>query len=85
MPKVVIYATAWCPYCIGARRLLDEKGVNYVEIRVDLKPEQRAIMINKSRRRTVPQVFIDDRPIGGYDDLARLDRAGELDILLGLA
>lgn len=85
MPKVVVYATAWCPYCIGARRLLDSKGVDYTEIRVDLKPEQRAIMTNKSHRRTVPQIFIDDRPIGGYDDLARLEQTGELDILLRLA
>lgn len=85
MSKVIIYATAWCPYCIRARRLLDSKGINYTEIRIDLEPEQRAIMIEKSRRRTVPQIFIDDQPIGGYDDLARLERARELDTLLGLA
>jgi glutaredoxin 3 len=84
VPKVVIYATAWCPYCIRARRLLNDKGIDYTEIRVDLEPEQRAIMINKSRRRTVPQIFIDDQSIGGYDDLVRLERARELDTLLGL-
>ncbi|ADE13246.1 glutaredoxin 3 [Nitrosococcus halophilus Nc 4] len=85
MPKVVMYTTAWCPYCIGARRLLDDKGIGYKEIRVDLEPEQRAIMIDRSRRRTVPQIFIDDQSIGGFDDLVRLDRARELDTLLGLA
>ncbi|ABA56575.1 glutaredoxin 3 [Nitrosococcus oceani] len=85
MPKVVMYATLWCPYCIGARRLLDSKGIDYTEIRVDLEPEQRAVMINKSHRRTVPQIFINDQPIGGYDELAQLERARELDVLLGLA
>lgn len=65
--------------------MLDDKGVDYAEIRVDLEPEQRAIMISKSCRRTVPQIFIDDRPIGGYDDLAQLERSRELDTLLGLA
>jgi glutaredoxin 3 len=85
LPKVVIYATAWCPYCIRARRLLDDKGIDYTGIRVDLEPEQRTIMIDKSRCRTVPQIFIDDQPIGGYDDLVRLERARELDTLLGLA
>jgi glutaredoxin 3 len=85
VPKVVIYATAWCPYCIRARRLLDSKGIDYAEIRVDLEPQQRAIMIDKSHRRTVPQIFIDDQPIGGYDDLVRLERTRKLDTLLGLA
>ncbi|QBQ53762.1 glutaredoxin 3 [Nitrosococcus wardiae] len=85
MPKVVMYTTAWCPYCIGARRLLDDKGVDYKEIRVDLEPEQRAIMIARSRRRTVPQIFIDDQSIGGFDDLVRLEQARELNTLLGLA
>jgi glutaredoxin 3 len=85
VPKVVIYATAWCPYCIKARSLLEGKGIDYTEIRVDLEPEQRAIMFDKSGYRTVPQIFIGDQPIGGYDDLVRLERARELDTLLGLA
>ncbi|ADJ27022.1 glutaredoxin 3 [Nitrosococcus watsonii] len=85
MPKVEMYATLRCPYCIGARRLLDSKGIDYTEIRVDLEPEQRAIMINKSHRRTVPQIFINDQPIGGYDELAQLEQTRELDVLLGLA
>nr|WP_096527679.1 glutaredoxin 3 [Candidatus Nitrosoglobus terrae] len=79
-----MYATAHCPYCIRARSLLTSKGIDYTEIRVDLEPEQRAIMINKSGHRTVPQIFINDQPIGGCDDLMILDREGDLDRLLGL-
>jgi glutaredoxin 3 len=85
MPKVVMYATARCPYCIRARQLLDRKGIHYAEIRVDLVPAQRAAMIRKSRRQTVPQIFINEQPVGGYDDLVRLERTRELDTLLGLA
>jgi glutaredoxin 3 len=84
MPQVVIYATATCPYCTRARRLLDRKGVPFTEIPVDQDPGQWDAMSARSRRDTVPQVFIDDRHVGGYDDLARLDACGELDPLLGL-
>ncbi|HYN78598.1 MAG TPA: glutaredoxin 3 [Lamprocystis sp. (in: g-proteobacteria)] len=84
MPQVVIYATASCSYCVRARALLQRKGVEFTEIRVDGHPEQRREMIQRSRRHTVPQVFIDDHHVGGYDDLARLDKRGELDALLGL-
>lgn len=84
MPKVVMYCTAVCPYCINAERLLGSKGVTEIEkIRIDLQPELREPMIEKTGRRTVPQIFIDDRHVGGYDDMAALDRSGELDRLLG--
>lgn len=83
MPKVVMYSTAVCPYCIRAEALLARKGVTDIEkIRVDLDPAQREEMIERTGRRTVPQIFIDDRHIGGFDDLAALDHAGGLDPLL---
>lgn len=84
MPQVVMYATPDCGYCTRARRLLHRKGVEFTEIAVDQDPAQRRIMIERSRRHTVPQVFIDERHVGGYDDLAQLDAYGELDALLGL-
>ncbi len=81
--KVVMYSTAVCPYCIRAENLLQRKGVREIEkIRVDLQPELRLEMMEKTGRRTVPQIYIGDRHVGGYDDLAALDRAGELDKLL---
>jgi glutaredoxin 3 len=83
MPKIEVYTTAICPYCIRAKRLLDRKGVRYQEIRVDLDRNQMAIMLDRSRRQTVPQIFIDGLHVGGYDDMARLDVRGELDPLLG--
>jgi glutaredoxin 3 len=83
--EVVMYSTAWCPYCDRARALLKRKGVSYTEIKVDEEPEQRAAMLQRSGgRRSVPQIFIGTRHIGGYDDMYALDRAGELDSLLGL-
>lgn len=83
MAKIIMYSTATCPYCIRAEQLLQRKGVTEIEkIRVDLQPELRAEMIEKTGRRTVPQIYIDDRHIGGYDELATLDRAGQLDELL---
>lgn len=82
MPKIEVYATAICPYCVRAKRLLERKGVAYQEIRVDGDPEQLRIMMARSQRRTVPQIFIDDRHVGGFDDLARLDAHGQLDALL---
>jgi len=81
--KIVMYCTAVCPYCINAERLLLRKGVTEIEkIRVDLDPEQRLIMEQRSQRRTVPQIFIGDRHIGGFDDMVELDQAGELAPLL---
>jgi glutaredoxin 3 len=81
--RVVMYSTAVCPYCIMAERLLKAKGVETIEkIRVDLEPEQRADMMHKTGRRTVPQIYIGDTHVGGFDDLSALDREGKLDGLL---
>ena len=83
MAKVLMYSTGVCPYCIQAERLLKAKGVASIDkIRVDLQPEQRAEMMAKTGRRTVPQIYIGDTHVGGFDDLAALDRAGGLDSLL---
>lgn len=83
MAGIVMYSTAVCPYCINAERLLLSKGVGEIEkIRVDLDPAQRAIMEARSGRRTVPQIFIDGQHVGGFDDIAALDRAGKLMPLL---
>lgn len=83
MSKVLMYTSAICPYCINAERLLRNKGVNEIEkIRVDLQPELRQQMMEKTGRRTVPQIYIDERHIGGFDDLRALDLAGGLDPLL---
>ena len=82
MANVIVYSSAHCPYCVMAKQLLDRKGVDYEEIRVDLDPSRREEMMKKSRQRTVPQIFIDDRPIGGCDDLYALDAQGMLDRLL---
>jgi glutaredoxin 3 len=83
MAKIVMYTTEVCPYCIRAEQLLQRKGVTEIEkIRVDLQPELRINMVEKTGRRTVPQIFINDQHIGGYDDLAALDQAGGLNALL---
>jgi glutaredoxin 3 len=82
MPKVLMYCTASCPYCVAAERLLVGKGVPIDKVRVDLEPQRRAEMMKKSGQRTVPQIWIGDRHIGGCDDLHALDDAGELDPLL---
>jgi glutaredoxin 3 len=81
--KVSMYITGFCPYCGMAERLLQAKGVADIEkIRVDLDPAQRAEMMKRTRRRTVPQIYIGDTHVGGFDDLSALDRAGRLDPLL---
>ena len=86
MAHVLIYATAACPYCQAAERLLARKGVSDVErVRVDLQPERRAEMQQKSGRDTVPQIWIDGRHIGGSDELHGLDESGQLDKLLAKA
>ncbi|RME53099.1 MAG: thioredoxin-disulfide reductase [Deltaproteobacteria bacterium] len=82
MADVVIYTTDYCPYCHRAKKLLDQKGVPYEEIDVTNDPEQRRIMMERSGRRTVPQIFINGCPIGGCDDLYALEDSGELDRLL---
>jgi glutaredoxin 3 len=81
---VVMYKTKVCPYCVMTGMLLKKKGVSWREVDVTFDTELRQEMEERSGRRTVPQIFIDDFSVGGYDDLARLDRAGELDGLLGL-
>jgi glutaredoxin 3 len=80
--RVLMYATAACPFCQSAERLLRDKGVPIDKIRVDLEPARRGEMVQKSGRRTVPQIWIGERHIGGCDDLYALDRAGKLDPLL---
>jgi len=83
MANIVMYATGTCPYCVNAERLLRSKGVTEIEkIRVDLDPAKRAEMMEKTGRRTVPQIFIGSRHIGGFDDLYALDVAGSLEPLL---
>ena len=82
MSRVLMYCTAACPFCQAAERLLVEKGVKIDKVRVDLEPARRAEMQQKSGRRTVPQIWIGERHIGGCDDLYDLDRQGGLDPLL---
>ncbi|MCC2976379.1 glutaredoxin 3 [Sphingomonas sp. PL-96] len=83
MAKIEIYTKAFCPYCTRAKRLLDSKGAAFEEVDISMGGERRAEMIQRANgRTTVPQVFIDDRHIGGSDDLAALDRQGGLDPLL---
>jgi glutaredoxin 3 len=82
-PRITMYTTAYCGYCRRAERLLASKGVDDIEqIRVDELPDARAAMIERTGRRTVPQIYIGDFHVGGYDELAALDRAGRLDELL---
>lgn len=78
-----MYTTAVCPYCVRAEQLLKRKGVLEIDkVRVDLQPELRIAMMEKTGRRTVPQIYINGEHVGGYDDLASLDRAGALDKML---
>jgi len=84
-PKVEIYSKDYCPYCVKAKSLFDHKGVEYTEIRIDLEPEQRDVMIERGGgARTVPQIFINDQHLGGCDDVHSLDRQGKLDELLAI-
>lgn len=82
MRAVRVYSSLMCPYCVMAKRLLDDKGVRYEEIRVDLEPGQRQEMMRITGRRTVPQIFVGETHVGGFDDLSALERAGRLDPLL---
>ncbi|MGH8750784.1 MAG: glutaredoxin 3 [Burkholderiales bacterium] len=83
MPGIKMYATGVCPYCLMAERLLRAKGVTEIsKIRVDLEPDKRAEMMQKTGRRTVPQIYIGEHHVGGYEDLAALDHAGQLETLL---
>jgi len=81
-PEVVMYTQALCGYCTAARKLLRSKGIDFVEINVTMNAARRREMTERSGRRTVPQIFINDQHIGGYDDMARLDRQHKLDALL---
>ncbi len=81
--RVIVYSKETCPYCVMAKKLLTQKGVaNIEEIRIDLNPEERDKMIEKTNRMTVPQIFIGDFHVGGFDDLSALNRSGKLDELL---
>ncbi|GGX90906.1 glutaredoxin 3 [Massilia dura] len=81
--QVTMYTTAVCPYCIRAERLLESKGIKNIDkIRVDLDPDQRQMMMQKTGRRTVPQIYVGETHVGGFDDLYALDQAGRLDPLL---
>lgn len=83
MAKVMMYSTGVCPFCRMAERLLESKGVSAIEkIRIDLEPEKRAEMMQKTGRRTVPQIYIGATHVGGFEELAALDHAGRLDELL---
>lgn len=83
MAKVMMYSTGVCPFCRMAERLLESKGVSAIEkIRIDLEPEKRAEMMQKTGQRTVPQIYIGATHVGGFDELAALDHAGKLDELL---
>ena len=86
MPPVKMYTTAVCPYCVRAKQILKAKGVDHIEeVRVDVNPEERARMMEITGRRTVPQIFIGDTHVGGYDDLMALDSQGGLMPLLQAA
>ena len=82
MARVVIYTTNYCPFCFRAKALLGSKHVQFEEIDVTVDPDRRAEMERLSQRRTVPQIFINGKSIGGYDDARRLEASGELDLLL---
>lgn len=83
--EVLIYSTGACPYCVMARQLLQKKGVRYTEVRVDHEPVRRAEMEQRSRRRSVPQIFVGETHVGGFEEMARLEHRGELDTLLRCA
>ncbi len=82
MPQVIMYSTRTCPYCVRAERLLTNKSVKVEKILIDRDPSLMRTIIEKTGRRTVPQIFIGNHHVGGYDDLVELDLDGELDILL---
>ncbi len=82
MPKILIYTTKICPYCVMAKRLLNQKGVSYEEINVDSDPQLREEMMLKTKRRTVPQIYIGDLHVGGFDELYALEQQKKLDALL---
>jgi len=85
-PDIVMYSSGWCPYCVRARALLERKGLAFREIKIDEDPAERTAMLARSGgARTVPQIFIGDHHVGGFDELYALDKAGRLDELTGRA
>ena len=82
MPEVLIYSTAVCPYCVAAKNFLKNKGVGYIEVRIDTDPARRQEMLDRARRTSVPQIFIGDVHVGGFDDMVALDLAGKLQPIL---
>lgn len=82
MPEILVYTANLCPYCTMAKRLLEQKNAIYTEINVDSKPGLRAELMQKSKRRTVPQIYIGDHHVGGFDELYALERANKLDALI---
>jgi glutaredoxin 3 len=82
VPQVLMYTTGMCPYCVAAKNFLKARGAGWTEVRIDVDPVARAAMLERSRRTSVPQIFIGDSHVGGYDDLVALDRAGGLKPLL---
>ena len=84
MAKIDVYTTRSCPYCVAAKKLLEEKGVDYEEHDVETDDAKRKWLVAASGQRTVPQIFADGKPLGGFSDIVALDRAGKLDAILGL-
>ena len=78
MSAVLIYSTAVCPYCVAAKNFLTKKGYTYSEVRIDIDPVRRDEMLTRAKRTSVPQIFVGETHVGGYDDLVALDRAGGL-------
>jgi glutaredoxin 3 len=83
MPRIEMYTTAGCGYCVAAQNLLKSKGLDYAEIRIDTDPARREEMLARAQQRTVPQIFVNDRLVGGYDELVAAERSGELARLIG--
>jgi len=81
-PEITIYSTAVCPYCVAAKNFLKSKGRTWSEVRIDLDPAEREKMMARTRRTSVPQIFVGDVHVGGYDDMMALHRAGKLEPLL---
>ena len=82
MPEIVLYTSATCGYCVAAKNFLKSRGLEWKEVRIDLDPAERARMVERARRTSVPQIFIGDTHVGGYDDMMALHRAGGLEPLL---
>lgn len=82
MASITVYSTQFCPYCVRAKQLLESKGLAYEEVRVDRDPQLRQVMMQRSGRRTVPQIWVGETHVGGFDDLWRLNHIGKLDDLV---